>query len=76
MSEYGLSELYLYRQSPPYLVMELKEGRVFLNGKSEEQTTYFFQLLLKQQTAFSSAMVIFLTHAFSIKSEEEIRVIS
>lgn len=43
VSGYGMSYVYVHRNNPPYIVIELESGFVFLNGNTTEQTEQFFK---------------------------------
>jgi hypothetical protein len=43
---YGSSKMYIYREYPPFIVIELKDKTVFFNTKSAEQTRDYYELLL------------------------------
>lgn len=45
LSGYGQAKLYIYKNKPPYIVIELPDLYVFLNGKTVEQTEHYFQAL-------------------------------
>jgi hypothetical protein len=40
---YGTSNVYIHRNSPPYIAIELTEGWVFVNGKTQGETQGFYQ---------------------------------
>jgi|GEM_PF-329928 len=39
---YGASNVYIHRKCPPFIVVELDNGWVFLNGNTKEQTEKYF----------------------------------
>jgi hypothetical protein len=43
---YGSSKVYIYRNYPPFIVIELKDKTVFFNTKSAEETREYYELLL------------------------------
>ncbi|MCL2704355.1 MAG: PH domain-containing protein [Defluviitaleaceae bacterium] len=42
---YGRGNVYIHRNNPPYIVMELEGGWVFLNGQTPDETRAFFNTL-------------------------------
>jgi uncharacterized membrane protein len=38
VSGYGPSRIYVYRDAPPYIAIELENGRVFTNGRTQAET--------------------------------------
>jgi uncharacterized membrane protein len=42
---YGSSNVYVHRECSPYIVIELENGWIFLNGEAKEQTQTYFDIL-------------------------------
>lgn len=40
---YGKSKVYVYRNKPPFVIIELKEKTVLINGKTEEETLRIYE---------------------------------
>jgi hypothetical protein len=42
---YGMSHVYVHRDNPPYIVVELENGRVIVNGQSDKNTEAIYDEL-------------------------------
>lgn len=48
LNGYGESKLYIYKDNPPYIMIKLKDIYLFINGKTQEQTEQYYEMLLKK----------------------------
>jgi hypothetical protein len=44
----GTSQVFIHRNSPPFIVIELENGWIFLNGSTEEETEGYYSFLLQR----------------------------
>lgn len=46
LKDYGKSKLYIYKETPPFIVIKLKDIYVFINGKTREVTGEYYKILI------------------------------
>jgi len=51
LSGYGASKMYVYKEHPPYIVLELPNLYIFFNSKDSEQTRGLYELLRERAPA-------------------------
>lgn len=47
LNDYGKSKMYVYNENPPFIVIELEDMYIFINGKSKDVTDKYYNMLLQ-----------------------------